>query len=96
MEVEYHPAARGELRRAARHYEGEPAGLGLAFLAAVRDAEAVLSVHPELGTPLGEANRRHLIRGFPYGLIYRLDEVRIHVLAVTHARRHPDYWRVRE
>jgi len=96
MEVQYHPAARAELRRATRRYERERSGLGLAFLAAVREAEAVLTSHPELGMPLGGANRRHLIRRFPYGLIYRYERERIYILAVAHWRRDADYWADRE
>jgi toxin ParE1/3/4 len=92
VDVAYHPAARAELRRVTRRYERERRGLGLAFLTAVREAEALLTSHPELGMPLGDANRRQLVRRFPYGLIYRPEAQRIYVLAVAHWRRRPDYW----
>jgi len=32
---------------------------------------------------------------FPYQVIFRLDSDRIYVIAVTHAKRRPNYWRRR-
>lgn len=95
MPVTYHPAARAEFRRAARRYERELAGLGLAFLVAVREAETLIAEYPNAGTPLG-SNRRHLLRRFPYAIIYRLEFDRVFILAVAHTRRHPEYWHDRQ
>ena len=91
MIVEYHPAARVEFRRAAQTYEQDRPGLGLAFLLALREAEATIIAHPDIGTPLG-SNRRYLIRRFPYGIIYRREAARLYVIAVAHNRRRPEYW----
>jgi hypothetical protein len=44
---------------------------------------------------LGGETRRCLLRRFPYGLIYALDQDDILILAVAHTRREPGYWRDR-
>jgi toxin ParE2 len=36
---------------------------------------------------------RYRLRRFPYGLVYRLAESEIVVLAVMHLHRKPDYWK---
>ena len=95
MDVAYHPAARAEFRRALHRYERERPGLGLAFLTAVRETEALVAEHPDSGTPLG-AHRRLLVRRFPYSIIYRVEGNRLFILAVAHARRHPEYWHDRQ
>ena len=96
MRATYHPAARAELRRAARWYEEKRPGIGVAFLDAVRSAEGQVCEYPQSGAPIGGANRRCLVPRFPYGLVYRADGDDLFILAVAHVRRHPDYWRGRE
>jgi toxin ParE1/3/4 len=95
VDIAYHPAARAEFRRAARRYERERPGLGLVFVAAVREAAEFVAAYPDAGMPLG-SNRRHLVRRFPYSIVYRRESERLFILAVAHARRHPDYWHGRQ
>ena len=40
--------------------------------------------------------RRALIRRFPYGVYYIIEEERIVVMAFFHVRRDPKYWQERE
>jgi plasmid stabilization system protein ParE len=37
--------------------------------------------------------RRHHLGGFPYSLLYSIDERHVTILAVMHDRRRPGYWR---
>ncbi|MCZ6674550.1 MAG: type II toxin-antitoxin system RelE/ParE family toxin [Verrucomicrobia bacterium] len=42
------------------------------------------------------AFRRHLLARFPYGIIYRIDDDVIYVVAVMHLKRNPGYWKNRK
>jgi len=88
----WHPLARRELFEAQDFYEARAAGLGAAFLDNVETAVTRLRRQPLSGS-LVEADLRHLrVRRFPYSLIYRLDEERLFIIAVSHDKRKPRYW----
>jgi len=36
--------------------------------------------------------RRHLVRKFPFGILYRIEPEKIVIIAVAHLRRRPGYW----
>jgi len=36
--------------------------------------------------------RRALLRKFPFGVVYRLDEPWVEIVAVAHHKRRPGYW----
>jgi plasmid stabilization system protein ParE len=94
------PAARKEILDAAAWYDGERSGLGDAFVAAVDEAlghvgqlgpdcRPAVGVQPELGA------KRVLVRRFPYFVVFMELPRSIRVLAVSHARRRPGYWKKR-
>lgn len=92
------PAARAEFDEAFDWYEARRAGLGSQFVASVEQAFDRISRNPLLhGTVYGEV-RCALVRRFPYGVYYLVEEERIVVLAVFHSSREPKVWqgRVRE
>ena len=98
MQVQFHPAALAELDADAEFYQGRASGLGHTFIDAVEAAAAFLGVHPHAGRPLsGSAAglRRWSVRRYPYGLIYVVQDQRVLVLAVAHAKRDPVYWLAR-
>jgi hypothetical protein len=39
--------------------------------------------------------RRVLLKRFPYGIFYIIDENNIFILAITHLKRHPKNWKKR-
>jgi plasmid stabilization system protein ParE len=41
------------------------------------------------------STRKYLLRRFPYGVIYRMTDAAIEVVAVAHGRRRPGYWKTR-
>jgi len=56
--------------------------------------------HQPVPTHLTDASglrdrRRTLVRGFPYGLLYRVESSRILIVAVAQVHRRPGYWRSR-
>ena len=93
--VEFHPEAEDEFISAARFYEDQTTGLGLDFIRTVQSSYERLLEFPRSGMPFGRRLRRVLVPKFPYGLLYRVEPDRIYIVAVTHLRRRPGYWRHR-
>jgi plasmid stabilization system protein ParE len=93
--VEFHPEAEAELVSATHYFERHVENLGLDFILAVRRAYERIVEFPHSGRPFGRRLRRTLIRGFPYGLLYRVEPSRILIVAVAHLHRRPGYWRSR-
>ncbi len=95
MNFLFHPEAEAEFLAAIDWYEARATGLGADFAAeihaAIERAVAMPSAWPQVD---GEI-RRVLTNRFPYGVLYAVDDSSIHLLAVMHLRRHPDYWRKR-
>jgi len=89
------PAARAEFDEAFDWYEARRAGLGSEFAASVEQALDRISRNPLLhGMVYGEV-RCTLVRRFPYGVYYLIEEERIVVLAVFHSSRDPKIWQSR-
>ncbi len=87
--------ADAELAEAALWYEDRSPGLGSEFLLCV---EAVLNSvmrNAEMYPVIQQDVRRALVRRFPYAVFFVIEEARIVVLGVLHARRHPRHWRSR-
>jgi plasmid stabilization system protein ParE len=89
------PEADAEFREAARYYESEAPGLGVAFVAEIRRAISEILTNPEAATLVGGGIRRRLVRRFPYSLLYSLEGDEVVVLAVAHQKRRPRYWKPR-
>jgi hypothetical protein len=93
--VEFHPEAQNEFVSAAQFYQGQTQGLGLDFTLTVQRMYERLIAYPASGAPFGRQLRRVLVPKFPYGLLYRVEPERIHIIAVMHLHRRPGYWRSR-
>jgi toxin ParE1/3/4 len=94
------PDASSELLEAARWYEAQRSGVGLAFLAAVDRAIEQVAAWPEIGALVPGVSTELRVRKmtfprFPYYLAYLVTDDAIHVLAVAHERRRPGYWHAR-
>jgi plasmid stabilization system protein ParE len=93
--VDVHRRATAEMIEAAQFYERQRPGLGLRFIRAIEDASQRVAESPEAGPLLGQRDRRRLVTGFQYSIVYRIEEQRVLVLAVMHQRRKPGYWKWR-
>ena len=89
------PPAEEEMIEAALFYEAAAGGLGDDFLDDVQHAIDSVREHPELGSTVGYAFRRVLMRRFPFSIIYATEPAHIVVVAVAHQRRAPEYWKGR-
>jgi plasmid stabilization system protein ParE len=89
------PAARADLREAQAWYSAISPAPGARFVAALDDCVATIVAEPELFQELHRRARRAPVRGFPYGLIFRIDGEDIHLIACFHASRDPGVWQRR-
>ncbi len=92
MKASFHRLAERELNEAARYYELESPGLGVAFLAEVEHSCKRITEHPQAAPVVASAIRRHLLRRFPYALLYRPQGETVRILAVMNLKRRPMYW----
>ena len=93
--VDLHPEAVAEARAAYRWYaERNPLAANV-FMASLDHAVSEINDNPQRWPPHLHGTRKYLLRRFPYGIIYRVTDVAIQVVAVAHGRRRPGYWRTR-
>jgi len=94
--VEFHPEAIAEARAAYQWYAERDLSAANAFIAELDRAISQVQSAPERWPVHLHGTKRYLFRRFPYGVIYRVTETAIQVLAVAHGRRRPGYWRTRQ
>jgi plasmid stabilization system protein ParE len=89
------PQAEEELRAAARFYEAEQQGLGVALIQEVRRAIRFIAENPLASKVERSEIRVRTIARFPYRVYYRARADEILVIAIGHRRRRPGFWRSR-
>lgn len=97
LQVVFHRLAAKEARAAEAWYANRSSEVAERFRAAVLDAAQRIA--DEVGThPVGKSRFRYaLVRRFPYRLIYCFEsEATARVIALSHFRRRPGYWRRRK
>ena len=95
LRVVYHPEAGAEVTAAGQYFNNRVPGLGADLLEEINQAVAAIVKTPTRWRIIDEDIRRYSIKRFPYTIFYRVEPVRIRILAVAHHRRHPDYWKHR-
>jgi len=95
MRLEFHPEAERELIEAALYYEVEVPGLGKRFGREVERIAAILLARPELGHRIDSELRQFILARFPFTIIYSASSEVLRVVAISHQRRLPGYWRAR-
>ncbi|MEY4750423.1 MAG: hypothetical protein RIQ60_2637 [Pseudomonadota bacterium] len=93
MQRRIHPAAERELVEALERSLAEFGPQVARNLRLRIEHLADLLMHePGLGTPVPGGARLLALGRYPYSLVYRVDGDVLHVLALMHHRRKPDYW----
>jgi plasmid stabilization system protein ParE len=89
------PEAELDIQDAFEWYEQRSSGLGSEFVRAVDSCFALIGRNP-LAYPLVYRQvRRVLIRRFPYGVMYLVEEDVITIIACFHVKRDPKQWQDR-
>lgn len=95
MTFSFHPEAEEEFNQAIEYYENNAPGLGYDFSIEVYSAIQNIVNFPTAWPIIEEDMRRCLVKRFPYGVIYSIEDDAVFILAVMHLRRNPDYWKNR-
>lgn len=85
-------AAERDIEDARLWYERQRAGLGVDFVLSVDDAMARILVNPTSYPQIHRNYRRALVRRFPFGIFFRMEDTVIAVSAVFHTQRSPATW----
>ncbi len=83
------PEAEDDLKKAFSWYEEKRKGLGYDFMSHVDSGLSFIEKNPEMFPPEFKETRRHLIKKFPYKIVYLIKKENIIVLAVVHGKRDP-------
>jgi len=81
------PEAENDLKEIFSWYEDNRIGLGYDFLLQVDAGINFVKRNPEIHPIEYKGTRKHLIKKFPYKIIYLVKEEEIIVLAVLHGKR---------
>ena len=84
------PEAEDDIIEAFSWYEDKRTGLGYDFLLQVDAGINFIYRNPEIHLIEYKGTRKHLIKRFPYKIIYLVEEEKIIILAVMHGKRRPD------
>ena len=83
------PDAEDDLKEAYSWYEDKRTGLGYDFLLQVDAGLNFIARNPNIHPIEYKETRKHLVKRFPYKIIYLVEKEKIIVLAVVHGRRSP-------
>ena len=86
------PTARLDLEEAHAWYEEQSPGLGDRFAKDVDSTVGRLAEHPEAHAVVDGRIRRALLRRFPYGVFYIVEDHEVVIIAILHAARGPTTW----
>jgi plasmid stabilization system protein ParE len=92
VRVRLTPEAEADIAEAYTWYEDAQTGIGDRFLEAIDEQLRWIGDWPEASPVVHQAIRRSLVRQFPYGLFYIVEDDELIVLGCFHARRDPSGW----
>jgi plasmid stabilization system protein ParE len=95
MQVDFHPDANIKLAESADCYAERSPIAARNFLVAVDVAIASIVDDPERFVRIDDRHQSCSVMKFPFQVVYRVDDDRVVVIAVAHAKRRPGYWRGR-
>ncbi len=89
------PEAEDDLAETFEWYEKRRKGLGHDFLLQIEASLRFIEKNPLAFPKKYEGARRHLLRRFPYAIIYHVEDSKIVVLGVVYGGRDPKWIRKR-
>jgi len=94
-ELRFHPEAVDEAQAAREWYEARSDTAGAKFAAELRIALERIQALPDRWPKYLHETRRYLLHRFPYLIVYRVAIDSVEIIAVSHGRRRPGYWKKR-
>jgi plasmid stabilization system protein ParE len=95
-DVPFLPAADQDYQEAFHWYLKRSPRAALDFEEAVEQGLREISETPDRWPLLDERHRFHLLKRYPYYLVYRIDGEQVLIVAVAHGRRRLGYWKGRD
>ena len=95
INARFHSEARLEFLDEVAYYEAIEAGLGKRFWESIEAAVGLAISLPLAGSPHKHGTRRVFAQKLPFSIVYMVEEHEIIILAVTHFKRKPGYWKNR-
>lgn len=89
------PEARAEFDEAADWYEQKKAGLGIDFVAKVREVFDRIRTNPRLHQKVHQGVRKAVVSRFPFIVLYQEDNDEVIVISAFHTSRDPSIWQGR-
>ncbi|WP_017302406.1 type II toxin-antitoxin system RelE/ParE family toxin [Nodosilinea nodulosa] len=89
------PEAELDIQDAFEWYEAQTPGLGSEFIRAVDASLSGIGRNPFGYPKIYQQARRALLRRFPYGLLFVVEQELIAVVACFHGKRSPKSWQDR-
>ena len=93
--LKFIPEVYDDIKIAYDWYESQRIGLGEDFLLALEESYSKISRTPRVYQIIHKIVRRKLLRRFPYGVFFVLQDDEVIVIAIMHTRRQPNEWRSR-
>ena len=94
--VTVHADAKDEWDHAIGYYESKVPGLGLVFHARVEQAIEKIQRQPQTWPRHADPRfRKYMLERFPFSIFYMERAENIWIVAIAHAKRRPQYWKVR-
>ena len=94
-QVDLHEEALAEAQAAYDWYASRNPAAAEGFMAELDQAIEQIGAFPDAGGAHLSGTRRHVMRRFPFSVIYREQDQITQVIAVAHGRRKPGYWKQR-
>ncbi len=95
LPVAFHRAASAEFIEASVWYENKREGLASGFINEIDRCVSLASDSPYQFAIVHQDIRRIVVNRFPYGVYFRVEKLRIVILAVFHSSRNPAIWKTR-
>ena len=96
MNFHFHPEAFQEYADATQYYAGISTSLAIGFVSQVEEGINLILLYPRAWQPIEEDIRRHLVKRFPFGIYYTIENnENLIIQAVMHLSRKPGYWKAR-
>ena len=86
--------ASAEAEEAVDYYNAQLPGLGYEFAFEMQQVIDCIETHPLAWPPFSPNTRKCNFKRFPYGMLYRVLETKIEIIAIMNLSQNPKSWRL--